>query len=251
MSQKQKLITFLLFWFFIQPLFVAAQPLYPSTLTQQAIAKELGWIHSTDNHCGGYYLNNPFLYPQNAAKKDIVEVKSDQVVFSQQGTSILQGKISINYGSQEITSSKAYLYRNPDTQKLASVEFVGDVTLRAPDNLVIAKQGTFQFQSKEKTLRDILYRTKIYLPDNKKSDFSREELQSVRYTQGIQAWGTATSFAQTKPYLTVMTQASYTTCPPLNPFWQVKASHIELNKKTGRGNASNARLLQLSNRFSP
>ena len=48
-----------------------------------------------------------------------------------------------------------------------------------------------------------------------------------------------------KPNLKFMnyTRASFSTCPPINPAWRVKASHIVLNKNTGRGYATNARVL--------
>ena len=226
------------------PLWAATKPEAPS-LTKEAIAKQLGWVNNTSNHCGGYYIEAPFLYPQNNQKKNLVAITTDQVTFSQQGTSILQGKLSVSYGGQEITSNKAYLYRDPQTQKLTTVDFIGNVHLRAPDNLVIAKEGSFNFQTKAKSMRDLTYRTRIYTETAKPSQriFSRKELQKQRQTTGINAWGQAGAFSQTQPKITELDQASYSTCPPLDPMWQVKASHIALDKNTGRGSASHARLL--------
>src|SRR6185437_8540517 len=79
------------------------------TLTEAAIAKDLGWISSNENRCGGYYLEQPFTYVKELANTDRVEVTADQMLFAQHGTSIGQGKVTVTRFGQQIIANKAYL----------------------------------------------------------------------------------------------------------------------------------------------
>ena len=72
---------------------------------------------------------------------------------------------------------------------------------------------------------------------------SHEEMQQTRVINTTAAWGKADDFSSTKPKIYELTDASFTTCPPTNPAWRVKASHIVLNKNTGRGYATHAKIM--------
>ena len=219
------------------------EPAAPS-LTQDAIAEQLGWVESNINNCGGYYLEEPFIYPMNVDNKNLVEITSNQTLFSQHGTSILKGKVTANRFGQQITSNKAYLYRDPQTGKLSAMDMIGNVHLREPNTLIVGKRGHYDFNTKTKSLIDIIYRTsftnsrEIAGPSN----VTPENTQRARKIVALTAWGKAGSVSQAEPKIYELQRASYTTCPPINPAWQVKASHIVLNKESGRGYATNARI---------
>lgn len=214
-----------------------ASPNNTPTLASQTIAKELGW-ESAPNFCGGYYVEPAFTYPK---QRDTVEITSDQTLFSQRATSILEGQVTIKREGQQITSNKAFLYRDPSNGKLNAIDLIGDVHLREPNTLVVAKKGRYNFETRAKSLMDILYRTAL----NESDDVSRteQESQPERQLSGLNAWGTASEFAQNQPRVYEFWGTSFSTCPPTKPAWRVKAGHIVLNKNTGRGYATHARIL--------
>src|SRR5579863_59411 len=104
-------------------------------LEESALAKELGWIPCNENRCGGFYLESPFIYSDELVNTDKIEVTANQMLFAQHGTSIGQGKVTITRSGQQIIANKAYLYRDPVTGKLSSIDLIDNVTLHEPDSL--------------------------------------------------------------------------------------------------------------------
>ena len=113
---------------------------------------------------------------------------------------------------------------------------IGNVHLRDANSLILAKKGRYTLESQSRSLLDILYRTSI--------DSSKIAGQRPISTQtNLTAFGSASEFSQTKSSVYEFFNANYTTCPPLTtPAWRVKASHIVLDKNTGRGYATHARV---------
>ncbi|HTM62894.1 MAG TPA: LPS assembly protein LptD [Gammaproteobacteria bacterium] len=211
-------------------------------LNRETIANELGWVPSSENNCGGYFLDQPFLYPDSSDKKQTVGLTGSQAVFSQHGTTILEGNVSLLRLGQQITANKAYIYRDQSTGKITSTDLVGNVHFREPNTMVIAKRGHYDFKNRSKSLFDILYRTS--LANGKQfagPKVSSENMQKERKILALTAWGKADEFAQSKPKVYELNRSSFSTCPPTNPSWHVNASHIVLNKNIGRGYATNAR----------
>ena len=217
----------------------------PQSLTEIAIAKELGWINEDNNRCSGYYHEEAFIYPQNSTNnKDVIQITSNEgLLFSQRGTSVSEGHITISRQNQQITANKAYLYRDPATGKLNAIDLISNVVLREPNDLVIAQSAHYEPKTNSKLLRGIYYRTAIYAnPEKKPAVLTRAEITQPRNVTQLSAWGRAKEFKQDEPNIFVLEDATYSTCPPLSNTWRVKASHIELNKESGRGYAKNARI---------
>ncbi|MBX3708168.1 MAG: LPS-assembly protein LptD [Gammaproteobacteria bacterium] len=215
----------------------------PSTLASETIAKQLGWVDNPASDCGGYYLEQPFVYSTEAEKDNAVTVTSGGGLLSQRTTSLLEDKVTITRQGQQMTANKAYLYRDPTTGKLSTIDMIGNVRLREPNSLIIGKKGRYRFETKSKSLIDILYRTSIHTNKIIAPHLSPKDIQNERKVTGLTAWGGAYEFSQTHPKIYELSRASYSTCSPVNPTWQVKASHIVLNKNTGRGYATHARVL--------
>ena len=212
---------------------------------QQSLAEQLGWVASQDNNCGGYYVDQPFTYPVSVEKNNYVEMTSNQSLFSQHGTSVLEGKVSLTRYGQQITANKAYLYRNPTTGKMNAMEVIGNVHLREPNTLVIGKRGRYNLDTQTKSLIDILYRTSVNDTARQiigPKQVTEEEMQKQRRITSLTAWGKADEFSQTEPRIYELSSASFSTCPPESPAWHVKGSSIILNKITGRGYVTNARI---------
>lgn len=213
------------------------------TWMEETIAKQLGWVNSDENCCGGYYVEPPFIYPLGENKTKLVKITSNHGLISQRGTSFLEEQVTVIRGGQEITANQAYVYRNKEG-KLTVIDLIGDVHLREPNTLIVGKKGQYNFVSQSKILYNILYRTALLGRHLIGRRFiSDEELLAERRVTALTAWGEASEFAQNEPRVYELQHASFTTCPPKKPAWQVKASHIVLNKNTGRGYATHARVL--------
>jgi len=216
------------------------------SLMRDSIAKELGWVGNEASFCGGYYIDQPFIFPVKVEKEkeNSIEITGNRALLAQHGTSILEGSVSATRYGQQLTSNKAFLYRNA-AGKLIAMDMIGDVHLREPNTLVIAKQGLYNFETKTKSLINVIYRTSIN--SSKKivgaTQVTDEEMQRERKITDLTAWGSAYEFSQTQNNVYEFEKTSYSTCPPTHPNWEMKASHIELDKNTGRGYATNARLL--------
>lgn len=205
------------------------------SLARESVANQLGWISAPINQCQGYYLEAPFPYSP-PSEQDTVQVTGNETLFAQHGTSIMEEAI-LSRSGQEIRAKKAYLYRDPLTGKLSVAEMIGDVRLREPNTLIIGKKGRYYFPTKTKSLLDVVYRSTLNHPAHP-TDSSKKAHKITSMT----AWGEAHEASQAEPGIYELWQTSYTTCPPTNPSWHVKASHIVLNKNTGRGYATHARL---------
>jgi LPS-assembly protein len=215
----------------------------PSSLTQTTIEQQLGWVKdNTLARCGGYYIEAPFTYADSSATKKLVEITSDQTLFSQHGTSVLQGNVIVSQLGQQVTANKGYLYRDAATGKINAIDLMGNVNLREPNNLVVANTAHMDLKNKTQTLHHLVYRTAIYSNSAVRPPLpSNQSLQSPRTVTQLSAWGVAQEFEKVQPKVFEITDASYSTCPPDSTIWQIKAKHIELNKNTGRGVARNAR----------
>lgn len=247
------LLIFLGLLFFVCVSALQAQPVKKAPTKAQNLAEQLGWVEDPERHCGGYYLEDPFLSTEDLPESDKLKVTSDQYTINQHGTSVLEGKVTVNYGSRQLIANRAYLYRDPATGKLMGIDLAEQLHLREPNTLVLAEQGHFDLKTKANSLSDILYRTAIYgnlmnTSDyreavKKKSQVALKSLVRARQVQPLSAWGQAKSYSQSESQIYHFRQVSYSTCPPTHSVWQVKASKLDLNKQTGRGSAQNARLL--------
>ncbi len=212
------------------------------SLTKDTIAEELGWISQKNTRCGGYYLDDPFTYPEELVKRNLVQITSTgPALYAKHGTSTLQGNVTISQIGEQIKSNRALLYRDPVTGKLSAIDLVGDVHLREPNTLVIAKVAHVDLITKMKSLKNILYRTGIST-EIKTVTLDNQTLQESHPVTELSAWGQANELTQAEPKIYELQQVSYSTCPPDSNVWEVRASSIVLNKNTGRGVAKHARL---------
>lgn len=205
------------------------------------IAEQLGWVVDENNSCHGYYLEPAFPDPDSQAA-DAIAITSHQGFIAQRNTSTLEGDVTLTRQGQQVTANKMHIYRHPDTFKLSYAEMIGDVHLREPNTLIIGKKGRYEFETEAKSLIDILYRTTFSGKNLSGPHVPANEINQPRIIAGMTAWGKAHQFSQTEPNVYHLSQVSYTTCPPINPTWQVKAQQLVLNKNTGRGHAIHARV---------
>jgi LPS-assembly protein len=220
-------------------------PTYPmTTLTQDAISNALGWVSEPAlNRCGGYYLEPAMIYPKDILHTNKLYITSEEGIFSMHGTSTSHGKVTITRDGQQITANQVYLYRDPATGKISAIDLFGNVRLHEPNQLITGKSAHYNLKNDTKSLNDIIYRAAIYGDLNPTPvHVSYQDQQKERKVTQMSAWGQATAFAQQQPKVYTFNDASYSTCPPTNNAWILKASKIELNRTIGRGYATHARL---------
>lgn len=216
--------------------------LFKMQSTHQTLAQQLGWVASNENYCGGFYLEEPFT-PLAEGDENAVHIRSHQTLFSQHGTSVLEGGVIVGRANQQMTANKAYLYRDAKTNKLNVIDMIGDVHFREPNTLIISKKGRYNFVTKTKSLIEILYRTTFDTQPAIDEETESTLIKKERKITGLTAWGKAYEFSQTQPKVYELSRGSYSTCPPTNPAWRLKAGHIELDKNAGRGTATNVKIL--------
>jgi LPS-assembly protein len=216
-----------------------------TSLAADSVAAQLGWVAdpNASNRCHGYYLEGAFPTTVSVGTNNLLKISSDQTLFAQHGTSTLEGNISVTQNGQEVTGNKAFLYRDPVTGKISAIDILGHVHLREPNTLVVAQSAHMDLVKKTQALQNIAYRTAVYSNSALRPPTpSNEILQAPRKVTQLSAWGQAKQFNKVAPKVFEFSESTYSTCPPDSVIWQVRAKHIELDKNTGRGKATNARL---------
>lgn len=230
----------ILFWFV--PNLTKGSTSTPSYLTPEYIATQLGWITDYHNYCGGYFLDQAFPTP-DLKRNNAIEITTHEGLITQRHTSILEGDVTLTRLGQQVIANKMFLNRDPTTFKLSTADMIGNVRIREPNSLIIGKRGQYNFNTHEKSLIHVSYRTSFDGKDLLGPHVTAQQMEKPHKITAMTAWGKAHHFSQTQPRVYELTNASYSTCPPIAPIWRVKAKHIVLNKNTGRGYATHARLL--------
>lgn len=218
----------------------------PPTLTREQIADYIGWINKQipTQVCQGYYHEPNLYYKQTyvGSENDApIHISADQSEFQQMGQSTLTGSVVVTQPNRRIESDLAYLNRNPETQKIDSVDVYGKVVLREPGNLIIGDKGHFNLLDKSGNLNDVIYRIsseKVIEPVTSQGNPIGTDIK----LDSLNAWGIADKVQRLPSGVLKVYKGTYTACPPNLSGWHLKANTLTLNKETGRGNATDASL---------
>ncbi len=213
-----------------------------SEMTSMQIASQLGFVDDTNSNqvCRGYYVEPSFTSVDSALQADQIPINAsaDETELSLTGASVLKGNVVLEQPNQMVGSDLLYINRDANSGQVDNIQAYGHVFLRRPGELVIGDNGTFNLNDKTGQMEQVVYRRSLY--DTSANITSLDDTQSK--VTGVNAWGNAVQFNQTKEGLIVINQGTYTTCPPLQQVWSVKAKRITLDRDTGTGTASQARL---------
>lgn len=213
-----------------------------SEMTAMQLATQLGFVkdETSQQVCRGYYVEPTFTSVDAALRADQIPIhaSADESELSLTGTSVLKGNVILQQPNQMVGSDLLYINRDESSGHVDSVEAYGHVYLRRPGELVIGDHGFFNLSDKTGEMNQVLYRRSLVnTPDN---------IETLDDTQskvgGVNAWGNATQFNQDAAGLITIQNGTYSTCPPLNHVWSVKASKITLDRDKGTGTATHARL---------
>lgn len=194
------------------------------------IADWLYWQETEEDYncCGGVYREPPLEgFTAELPGKEDTRIQADEVSASVTGQSILTGHVILTRPNMQMTADKAYLYRDSKTNQITQINFFGHVSFREPGKILYGDEGHYLPQKEEGYLDNALY------------SMSLEQKRQLGGDELLKAWGRAQSIERDQQ-IYYLEDATYTTCPPEDSAWSVKAQKMELNKETGRGEATHA-----------
>lgn len=204
--------------------------------TNPEIADLLGWVPSKDpcNACKGYYKESKTLikYPIPLPPKQLplqITAKGT-TTFEENGVSVLRNRVVATQPGRIMTTDKAYIYRDEKTGKITRIRMLGHVHMQQHGKLIVAELADFNLINNTGYFVNAFYHlaesTVPALEIGKKFIYD--------------AWGEAKYVLHDAKGVLRLRHATYTTCSPQHPVWQVKASYLILNKIKGVGKAYNA-----------
>lgn len=157
------------------------------------------------------------------ASVDEVRILADRVSFYRDKRSTLSGNVEVQQDQRVVNAQTAYVYRDPKTNQVTKIEFLGDVRYLEPDRLMIARKAVINPQDQSGMTEDVLYR-----------------FNTNRNSAILPAWGRASLIRRfaNKDYL--LRKATYTTCAPQNNAWNIEADSLTLDNAKAKGVARNA-----------
>lgn len=197
----------------------------------EVVADLLGWTPSDDpacSVCGGYYKepkiirDNPNPLPYEDLPTHITA--RGPTIFSQSGQSILQKDVRVTQPGRLSTADKAYIFRDRNSGKITRIKLVGNVHLQESGNLMVSHKATLNLKNQTAEISNGVYH--IHQTNKRMGNYD--------------AWGTAEHIKRFPDGIIKLQHASFSTCVPTKPSWQLSASRIKIDQKNNRATAKNA-----------
>lgn len=197
-------------------------PFPPSNHSEIAANLFWQWTPDPKNLCHGQFLEPLSLTSGVAAPFQTTPFEitaAGPVTLQSNGVSTLNKVIATQPG-RIIIAQKAIIVRNPKTQAITRIEFMGRVHFFEHGELVIANSATF-------------------IPPNL-IDLDNTYFRNLETPPlGIPSWGQSRKVNTHTSYSLSLENNTYTTCSPLEPAWLLHTKHLYLNKNTEIGKAYN------------
>ncbi|MEM9242890.1 MAG: LPS assembly protein LptD [Pseudomonadota bacterium] len=210
---------------------------------QLFLSKQLGWIIDKQDGgiCNGYYEDLPIPYIPDPDLKDqshTYNIRANSSRWSLVGDSEFKGDVRMTKENQEITADRATVHRDPNTNKIVSVQAEGNVHFHQPGIAVVSDWA--ELKEGLMTLKNALYRVELGVSTNpNQSSQTVADPHEIHRIYNLTAHGKAKEMKQVAPHIYNLTHATYTTCPPTGDTWQLSGTHVKLNFPEGRGTATN------------
>ena len=238
---KWKGISGLILLTFMTALFAAPTP---STVMPVNFARLLNWVPAPNNPytiCGGYYKDLPIEYTPNplvSTQVDTYDITGDHVLYSMKGMSEVEGHVQVSQPNQQLNANHLFLDRNSKTNKIEKARAYGDVRIFQLGRELIGQYAIVNMTDNTMYLENGVYR--MLVPPKKTEP---ADTGSTHY--GLSYWGHAKTITQPQKQRYVLTQSTYTTCPPTHDphqscDWHLHATTVHLNHDKGVGDAWNS-----------
>ncbi len=153
-------------------------------------------------------------------KKKPLSITADKGAFTSEGDSTLDGHVHLIHGNCQIFADQATVHRDPKKENpIDNIQAEGHVKITEPNIRIDGTHATVFIEPDMQNIQDANFRL-----------YDRH------------ARGSATTISLSNKTEMVLKNATYTTCSPCQNAWMLKAKHLDLNQKTGRGHAHHARL---------
>lgn len=211
-------------------------------LSQADVSKQLNWVENPNAHnlCKGYYEEDliHYVHPRNS---HLVDYQGNQSYITRNGVSKLIGNVIITQYAKQATGDVGYLYRNKKG-KPDRIELVGHMHLHSPKELIVAHSGTLILRNRHWIIEHALFRNELSTrnPETVRQHDAIKNNHERLYQLNV--WGRSEKIRQDHPEITDFYNTTYTSCQPNYDAWHLHASHIRLDKTTGRGTMHNATL---------
>jgi LPS-assembly protein len=212
-------------------------------LTDKQISEALQWITDPTAQllCQGYYLSKAIRYKgdlKKPLKKAAAYLSAKDASFSLKGPSVLKGDVELIEPYRRITANLAYEYPDKKTHRPRVIDLFHKVTLATPSSMIVASHLRVDLRSKLLSAYNALYRYQLNFSAAIKERVGGD--QKDAHLLGLNAWGKARKIQKVGANKWVLHEVTYSTCPITHHSWQVQASRLVLNKKSGWGSATNA-----------
>lgn len=198
------------------------------------IAQWLGWknLPVTEskkgcayNICGGIY-EDPVLegFSKQLPNENDARITANQASLASEGQSVLTGNVVVVQPGKQMTADTAYIYRDPKTKEITQIDLFGHVSVREEGKVMYGNEGHYIVGEESGYVDNALYRMTL------------KEPRQIECTDLLQAWGRASSIEREKQRY-YLKDATYSTCPPEDRSWQLKAKKLILDRESGRGEA--------------
>ncbi len=197
---------------------------------QQQVANLLGWISTPNaNLCNGFFAEpqelkaNPIPPVFNKAPVQITYTGPGEIYAK--GRSVINKDIVVTQPGRIATADKAIIYREPDSGKLSYVQLEGNVQVHEYGKLVRGQYSKIDFENHTFEAQSTLYH------------IFEDPKEFHQFIHGYDAWGGADRAFRSADGVLNFWHATYTTCAPTDPVWQIQTKHLMLDKNEGIGTA--------------
>lgn len=199
------------------------------------IANALGWVTTkkcdvTTGFCNGYYAQPKVVTstpnPPPIKSVPVTITAKGPVIFRANGTSVLEDDVVIVQPGRHIRADKATLYRDPHTNQISDIALSGNVRAEENGKLLVGDKANYNVEQKIFTINHAIYHIVGIR-------------QNLTLKTPLDAWGTAQKAVRDQNSVLYLTDATYTTCSPVHPTWQLSATTMKLDKPKGVGYAKN------------
>ncbi|MBS0352072.1 MAG: LPS-assembly protein LptD [Proteobacteria bacterium] len=200
-----------------------------------SVANQLGWVSAPEaNICHGYFSEPPIVLenPTPNLQAPVHISYAGPGTLSTYGESVISQEVLITQPGRLIKADRAVIYRDPKTGQLGYVKLEGHVEVREKGKLLVGPYSIVRFDQHTVEVGQSAYH--LYEDPN--------VLKLPNVPKPYDAWGTADRSYRDNQGVIQLTNATYSTCEPTNPAWQISAGKIDLDQKSGWGTAYNMKL---------
>lgn len=144
------------------------------------------------------------------------------VIFRSNGTSVLQDDVVVTQPGRISHADEAILYHDKKTGKISKITLIGHVRVQEYGKLLVGDKAYYNLENNTFDINHAIYHL-----------IGQHEVALVNTP--VDAWGTAESIHRISPTITVLKNATYSTCPPKDPSWVMHAKKLTLDHERGRG----------------